>query len=168
MSADIAPVHRVARPDPPACPEAVRTQRPDPAGAGHGLQGWASTPREVVRDELRTAMAGGGVSLVEALGPMYFADAHLPGAVNIPPDLVAELAPELLPDTARTVITYCSSPASSSSVVVARRLLDLGYADVARYAGGKQDWIAAGLPAERDTSAQGVVDSSHDTVVTEP
>ena len=37
-------------------------------------------------------------ALVEALGSAYFADAHLPGAINIPPDQVDRPAPRLLPD----------------------------------------------------------------------
>ena len=36
--------------------------------------------------------------LVEALGSDYWADAHLPGALNIPADQVDRLAPRLLPD----------------------------------------------------------------------
>ena len=107
------------------------------------------TPREIGRDELRALLAGGGARLVEALGPMYYADAHLPGAVNIPPDLAAELAPDLLPDKDAPVETYCRDARCSSSTVLARRLIKLGYVDVARYPGGKQDWIAAGLPVDR-------------------
>ncbi len=107
------------------------------------------TPREIGRDEVRALLAVGGARLVEALGPMYYADAHLPGAVNIPPDLAAELAPDLLPDRDALVVTYCSDGRCTGSAVLARRLLDLGYANVARYPGGKQDWIAAGLPVVR-------------------
>jgi rhodanese-related sulfurtransferase len=118
----------------------------DPVTAAERAQRGRGTPRVLGREELRALLAVSGARLVEALGPMYFADAHLPGAVNIPPDLVAELAADLLPDTSALVVIYCSDELCSSSVVVARRLLDLGYADVARYAGGKQDWIAAGLP----------------------
>jgi rhodanese-related sulfurtransferase len=124
----------------------------DPVTAAERAQRGRGTPRELGREELRALLAVSGARLVEALGPMYFADAHLPGAVNIPPDLVAELAADLLPDTSALVVIYCSDELCSSSVVVARRLLDLGYADVARYAGGKQDWIAAGLPVIRGES----------------
>jgi rhodanese-related sulfurtransferase len=33
-------------------------------------------------------------------------------------------------------------------VLVAERLLELGYRNVRHYAGGKRDWIDAGLPLE--------------------
>jgi rhodanese-related sulfurtransferase len=93
---------------------------------------------------------------------MYFADAHLPGAVNVPPDLTAQLAPLLLPDKTATVVTYCSDETCMNSSVLARRLRELGYTDVVRYPGGKQDWICAGLPIERDDAAC-VPDEHHDT-----
>jgi rhodanese-related sulfurtransferase len=89
------------------------------------------------------------VAVVEALPAMYFRKSHLPGAVNIPPDQVDELAPELLPDRNFAVVVYCWDSACPTSGTVARRLLDLGYIDVAEYVEGKQDWIDAGLPVER-------------------
>ena len=51
---------------------------------------------KITLDELRRELEIGDVTLVEALGPAYFEDAHLPGAINIPHDRVDELAPELL------------------------------------------------------------------------
>lgn len=105
---------------------------------------------EVSREQTQALLVG-GAQLVEALGASYFADAHLPGAVNIPHDLIAALAPDLLPDKRRTLIVYCSDGACRNSLAAARQLRDLGYADVRRYRGGKQDWIAAGLPVERST-----------------
>lgn len=127
----------------------------DGSGDGH-LSGAADRDEptsRVSREDVRRLLESGGARLVEALGPMYFADAHLPGAVSLPPDLTAQLAPVLLPDTAATVVTYCSDATCSSSEVLARRLRDLGYTDVVRYPGGKQDWICAGLPVERDDDA---------------
>lgn len=78
----------------------------------------------------------------------FFADAHLPGAVNIPPGQVEALAPRLLPDREREIVVYCSGTCSNASVV-ARRLEDLGYREVTVYAGGKEDWVEHGLPVER-------------------
>jgi len=48
--------------------------------------------------------------LVESQSPMMFEDAHLPGAVNMPPDRVAALAPALLPEKDAEIIVYCSGP----------------------------------------------------------
>lgn len=92
-------------------------------------------------------LAGEKPLLVEALPEKHFNDWHLPGAVNIDQDKAAELASELLPDKQREVIVYCASSTCRNADTVARQLVTLGYANVALYKGGKEDWQAAGLPA---------------------
>ena len=99
--------------------------------------------------ELQALMASGGVRLVEALGPSFFADVRLPGAVNIPPQHASELAPLRLPDLHGTVVVYCSATCSSAEETAAR-LVALGYDDVRLFPGGKEEWVEAGLPVERD------------------
>jgi len=97
---------------------------------------------------LQARMAGGEPILVEALGPMYFEDAHLPGAINVPYERVDELAPELLPDRDAEIVVYCASTTCQNSELAARRLEQLGYTNVAEYVDGKADWFEAGLPVE--------------------
>ena len=46
--------------------------------------------------------------LVETLAPHYYNHAHLPGAINLPPDQVRELAPRLLPDKTADIVVYCA------------------------------------------------------------
>ena len=86
--------------------------------------------------------------LVDALGPISYGAAHLPGAINIPPDRVDALAERRVPDLDTPVVVYCANPSCESSVEVARRLIELGYRNVLHYPGGKEDWSAAGLPLE--------------------
>jgi rhodanese-related sulfurtransferase len=106
-------------------------------------------PNHVSRDDLHHLIANGQRPvLVEALGPGYYADAHLPGAVNIPPGHVDRLAPALLPDRQAPIVVYCTSTGTSSDAV-ATRLEQLGYTAVAVYGGGKEDWVEHGLPLER-------------------
>ena len=65
----------------------------------------------VSRDELKGKMdRGEAFTLVETLAPVAYEHAHLPGAINLPPDRVRELAPRLLPDKSAEIIVYCSSP----------------------------------------------------------
>lgn len=65
----------------------------------------------VSRDELKAKMDGGETfTLVETLPEATYHHAHLPGALNLPPDRVRELAPRLLPDKGAEIIVYCSSP----------------------------------------------------------
>ena len=82
------------------------------------------------------------------MGAAFYADAHLPGAINIPPGQVDRLAPQLIPDQDSPVVVYCSGSCSSAEAV-ARRLEAVGYTNVAVYPGGKEDWVEHGLPVER-------------------
>jgi rhodanese-related sulfurtransferase len=105
--------------------------------------------KEITREELEAKLGRGEqVVLVETLGPKYYEDAHLPGAINIPHTEVDELAPTMLPDKSAEVVVYCSNRACQNSPQAARRLAALGYENVYDYEEGKQDWIEAGLPIE--------------------
>ncbi len=108
-----------------------------------------STVPAISRQAVERAVEGGDAVTVEALGPMYYDDAHLPGARNLPHDQVDELAGQVLPDKDAFVIVYCSNTACQNSVVASRRLVELGYTNVHEYVAGKQDWIDAGLPVEQ-------------------
>jgi rhodanese-related sulfurtransferase len=45
--------------------------------------------------------------LAEVLAPGQYERAHLPGAVNLPPDRVTALAATLLPDKHQEIVVYC-------------------------------------------------------------
>ena len=63
------------------------------------------------REELKDKIdRGEAFTLVETLQPVAYQHEHLPGAINLPPDRVRELAPGLLPDKGAEIIVYCSSP----------------------------------------------------------
>ena len=111
--------------------------------------------RSIDREALRDLLARGQVSLADASGSTIYADAHLPGAVSLPCDRVAELAARRLPDPSRLVVVYAGGPAANNAQIVARRLVDQGYSDVAVYPGGKQDWVEAGLPVVREPGPTG-------------
>ena len=65
----------------------------------------------ITRDELKTKIdRGDDFALIETLPPFMYHQTHLPGAVNLPPQQVAELAPELLPSKEAEIIVYCASP----------------------------------------------------------
>jgi len=49
------------------------------------------------------------IKVVETLAPERYREAHIPGALNIPPEQVKELAPKLLPNKSAEIITYCSN-----------------------------------------------------------
>jgi rhodanese-related sulfurtransferase len=49
------------------------------------------------------------VTLVETLAPERYREAHIPGALNIPPERIKELAPQILPNKDAEIITYCTN-----------------------------------------------------------
>jgi rhodanese-related sulfurtransferase len=49
------------------------------------------------------------ITVVETLAPERYREAHLPGALNIPPEKIKELAPQLLPNKDAEIVTYCTS-----------------------------------------------------------
>ena len=107
----------------------------------------------ITRDEIKARLdRGDAITLVEALPVKFYAEAHLPGAINIPHDRVRELAPTLLPDKHAPIAVYCASTECNNSKLATDQLRSLGYTDAREYVDGKKDWIEAGLPVE--TSAQ--------------
>jgi rhodanese-related sulfurtransferase len=50
-----------------------------------------------------------GTTVVETLAPKRYLEAHIPGALNIPPERVKELAPQLLPNKDAEIVTYCAN-----------------------------------------------------------
>lgn len=104
----------------------------------------------LTREEVQKRIANREpVTLLEALPERFYHDGHLPGALHMPHDQVDALAARLLPDKQAEIVVYCASNTCKNSEIAARRLAQLGYTNVAVYAGGKAEWRDAGLPLER-------------------
>jgi rhodanese-related sulfurtransferase len=68
-------------------------------------------PKTISRDELKIKIdRHDEFRLVETLPETAYHHAHLPGAINIPPQKLAELAPALLPNKRAEIVVYCASP----------------------------------------------------------
>jgi len=65
--------------------------------------------KTISRDELKAKIdRREQFLLVETLPKTAYDHAHLPGAINLPPDQVHELAPKVLPDKDGDIIVYCN------------------------------------------------------------
>ena len=65
----------------------------------------------ISRDELKKKIdSKERFLLVETLAAEKFKRSHLPGAINLPPDQIKQLAAQLLPEKNADIIVYCSSP----------------------------------------------------------
>ncbi|MFB9178100.1 rhodanese-like domain-containing protein [Dactylosporangium sucinum] len=102
----------------------------------------------IARDELQTAMAAGGVTVVDALPAVPYGQRHLPGALNLIAEDAGERAGDVLPDKAAAIVTYSSNAMCGRGEALAARLAELGYVDVRVYRDGIEDWVGAGLPVE--------------------
>jgi len=76
--------------------------------SGTSLPVWDRMTPTISREELHAKIERGDrFHLFEVLGPMYFRKHHLPGAHNLPPGQVRELAPQLVPDKHAEIVVYC-------------------------------------------------------------
>lgn len=60
-------------------------------------------------NDLKTKLDQKRVTIVETLAPERYREAHIPRALNIPPEQIAELAPQLLPNRDAEIVTYCTN-----------------------------------------------------------
>jgi rhodanese-related sulfurtransferase len=79
-----------------------------------------------------------------ALGRRAYEAKHIPGSLHF--DRLEEARAALDPD--EEIVLYCANPACPASVYAYRELERAGYRRLRRYAGGLEDWEAAGYPLE--------------------
>ena len=66
-----------------------------------------------------------------------FAAGHIPGAICVPNESIADVPPAELPDKAQRILVYCRSGRRSKEA--AQKLADMGYTAVMEF-GGIIDW----------------------------
>jgi len=67
--------------------------------------------KTISRDELKLKIdRRDDFLLVETLPATAYHHKHLPGAINLPPESVAELASQLLPNQDAEIVVYCANP----------------------------------------------------------
>jgi len=59
--------------------------------------------------DLKSKLDQKQVTVVETLAPERYREAHIPGALDIPPERITELAPQLLPNKDAEIISYCTN-----------------------------------------------------------
>jgi hypothetical protein len=69
----------------------------------------AGMDRTISTKDLKIKLDKKQITLVETLAPERYREAHIAGALNIPPERVEELAPQLLPNKNAEIVTYCAN-----------------------------------------------------------
>jgi rhodanese-related sulfurtransferase len=87
-----------------------------------------------------------GFALVDCRSPELYAEAHLPGAINLPHRrITAAVVEELIPDASTLIVTYCAGPHCNASTKGALRFAALGR-PVKEMPGGIDGWRRENLP----------------------
>lgn len=87
--------------------------------------------------EAKKMMEAGGVTVVDVRTPEEFAEGHVPGAINIPNEIITTEAAKVLTDKDATLLIYCRS--GNRSDQAARVLQGLGYTRIYDF-GGIMNW----------------------------
>ena len=103
---------------------------------------------EISREEVHRRLHDNSLTIVDVLPPESYASAHIPGALSMPLELVASLAPKLLPDRAAEIVVYCGNLTCDRSVQALHQLQGLGYTNVRDYRAGIADWVDSGEPTD--------------------
>ena len=103
-----------------------------------GLKGIA--PRE-----LHPLLGQEGVTVVDVNARQSWAQARVPGALNLPVEFDAGMLPR---ESAGLLVFYCSNPLCRKAPQAARRAQSLGYANVRVMSAGISGWLGARLPVD--------------------
>jgi len=91
---------------------------------------------------------------VDVRSPFDYEVGHIAGAINVPYEELEQHLPELKTrlERATAVVVYCQSKDCGKSLWSAIRLRQQGLAQTRIFAGGWNEWVNGGLPAQRSGS----------------
>lgn len=108
-----------------------------PADTMQKQQSQKAEPQKINPQQAKEIMDQGGVTVVDVRTAEEYQQAHIPEAVLVPVDSIADAAPEALPEKNAVLLVYCRTGVRSANA--AKRLAALGYTKVYDF-GGIVDW----------------------------
>jgi rhodanese-related sulfurtransferase len=106
-----------------------------------------STLEAVSAQQLLERLEKGDIILLDARPPDEFKSGHIPGAISVPTETLADHLKNLPKD--QEIVAYCRTSYCLLSDELALILKSQGY-NVRVLEKGMSDWQASGLPVERD------------------
>jgi rhodanese-related sulfurtransferase len=98
--------------------------------------------------DLKTAIDGKKVTVIDVNGSDSYKKNHVPGALDF--DTVEkELAKSLPADKGALVVAYCGGPGCNAYAAAAKAAKALGYTNVKHLAAGISGWLEAKQPVEK-------------------
>ena len=104
---------------------------------GEGVVSGEDGYHRITAEEAKEMIDAGDVTIVDVRTSGEYAQAHLPGAVNVPNENIGTEQPEALPNLEDAVIVYCRTGVRSRQA--ADKLTAMGYTQVYDM-GGIVDW----------------------------
>lgn len=96
------------------------------------------TYKHISQAEARKIMEGDEpYVIVDVRRPDEFAKGHIPGAINVPNEGIADEQPAELPDLDQVLLVYCQT--GRRSAAASKKLADIGYTHVLEF-GGIMTW----------------------------
>lgn len=99
----------------------------------------------ISREVLAHSIASGSLLVIEALGEDFYRSGHLPNAVNVPLSSPDRLLRDTVTGADLPVVVYGSCNGGIAQEL-AQRIEQLCGCSVYVFAGGKEEWVEAGLP----------------------
>ena len=114
--------------------------------AGCGAQSEESTYRQVNAEEAATMMEEeSGYIILDVRTAQEYSEKHIPGAVNVPNEIIGSAGIPELPDKAQLILVYCRS--GNRSKQASEKLVKLGYTNIVEF-GGINDWTGETVSGE--------------------
>lgn len=92
---------------------------------------------KITSEEAKNIMESGGVTVVDVRRPEEYAEKHIPGAILVSNETIAEKSDEMLPDKDAVLLIYCRTGVRSKQA--SDKLIKLGYRNIYDF-GGIVDW----------------------------
>ena len=93
--------------------------------------------RSITQEEAKRIMKRTDCTVLDVRTRGEYGSGHIPGAVCVPVETIAELPPEDLPDLNQTILVYCRS--GNRSKQAAEKLAAMGYTGILEF-GGIKTW----------------------------
>ena len=151
---ELAALDMVELPDPPGAPATVSDDplAPPPGAVPSALPEIPAVgrPVKIPLAVMKLFVDQQAAMIVDAREPEEFVEAHVPGALNLPYDLVVTDPARLesLDTGGRPIIVYCGGGGCELSLQLANELLFAGHERVAIYEGGFPEWVGNGYPVQ--------------------
>ena len=107
-------------------------------GCGAAAQAGGSNYEQITMEQAQDLMGSQeGYVILDVRTPEEYASGHIPGAVNIPNEVIGTDPISELPQMDQLILVYCRS--GNRSKQASQKLADLGYTNVKEF-GGIRDW----------------------------